>query len=244
MAFLHGKQTKVYLAGYDVSMYFNEISHANSVETAETTTFANSGDAKSYVPGLRDGTVSMSGMFDGDTDAIDDQVTAILSTDTNTHVLYAVTGLAAVNDPVRFAAVRPTSYQVSSPVGDVVSASVDLQADAGVLLGIGLNPTSASASGNATSQDQTGSSINGVVYQFHVTANTRSASTVLYVYHSADNTTFAALGAGITVPSTTTGSYQLVIPAGTTINRYVRFQWVISSGTGSLTFVGGFARLF
>lgn len=243
MAFIHGKQTKVYLAGYDVSGYFNEISHSNSVETAETTTFANTGDAKSYVPGLRDGTVAMKGMFDGGTGAIDDQVTTILSTDTDTHVLYAVTGLAAVNDPVRFAACRPTSYQISSPVGDVVSASVDLQADAGVLLGIGLNPTTASASGNATSKDQDAATTAGGVYQFHVTANTRSAATSLYIYHSSDNTTFAALGAGTTIPIATTGSYQLVIPSGTTINRYVRFQWVISTGTGSLTFVGGFARL-
>lgn len=243
MAFLHGKKTKVYLGGYDVSSYFNEASSANSVETGETTTFGVTGDAKTYVTGLRDGTISLSGLFDGAANAIDDQLSSILGSDTSSHLLYGITGLAAVNDPVRFGAVRPTSYQISSPVGDVVSASAEFQADGGVLLGIGLNPTTASASGNATSKDQTASTTRGGVYQFNVTANTRSAATTLAVYHSADNVTFAALGAGISVPSSTTGSYLLQIADGTTVNRYVRFQWVISSGTGSISFVGAFARL-
>ena len=242
MAFLHGKKTRVYIGANDVSGYLNEISHSNSVETGETTTFSASGAAKTYVAGLTDGKISLKGLFDGATGAIDDQFASILATETNVHVLYALTGLAANNDPVRFAAARPTSYQTSSPVGDVVSLSVDLQATGGVLLGIGCSPQAVSASGNATSKDQLALSTKGGVYQFNVTANTRSAATTLFIYHSADNTTFAALGAGISVPATTTGSYQLEIPTGTTVNRYVRFQWVISTGTGSISFVGGFAR--
>jgi len=242
MAFLHGKATKVFIGGYDVSGYFNECSHANSVETSETTTFANTGDAKSYVVGLQDGTMSLSGLFDGAADAIDDQFAAILADDATARVLYAITGLAAVNDPVRFCEGKVTSLQISSPVGDVVSLSTEFQADAGVSLGIGLDPTSTSASGNASSKDQTASTTLGGVYQFHVTATPRTAATTLFVYHSADNVTFAALGAGVSVPASTIASYRLAIAPGTTINRYVRFQWVISSGTGSITFVGAFAR--
>jgi hypothetical protein len=244
MAFLHGKKTKIYLAGYDISSYFNEISSTNTVETGETTTFGGSGYAKTYVVGLQDGTISAKGLFDGAALAIDAQLSSILATDVDTHILYGITGLNATNDPVRFGAARPTNYQVSSPVGDVVSASADFQSDGGVQLGIGLVPTTASASGNATSYDGTASSTKGAVYQFHVTANTRSGATTtnLFVYHSADNVTFAALGAGIAIPNTTTGSYRLEIASGTTVNRYVRFQWVVTGGTGSLTFVGAFAR--
>jgi hypothetical protein len=71
MAFRHGKNTKVVVNATDLSSYFNDVTVNNTVETAETTTFGVSGGSKTYVTGLNDGTVSVSGLFDGAVGAVD-----------------------------------------------------------------------------------------------------------------------------------------------------------------------------
>ena len=65
--FRHGKSVKVYVDEFDFSSYFNDVSAATTVETAETSTFGSS--AKEYIPGLMDGTVSLSGLFESTADA-------------------------------------------------------------------------------------------------------------------------------------------------------------------------------
>ena len=60
--FRHGKNVKIFVDEFDFSSYFNDVSASTMVETAETSTFGAS--AKEYIPGLKDGTVSLSGMFE------------------------------------------------------------------------------------------------------------------------------------------------------------------------------------
>ena len=76
MAFKHGKNTGVLVDAANLTAFFNDASASQDVETAETTTFGNS--AKTYIIGLADGTMSLSGMFDGDADAIDDVIAGAL----------------------------------------------------------------------------------------------------------------------------------------------------------------------
>ena len=61
--FAHGKNVNIFVNEYDFSTYFNDVSASSTVETAEVSAFGSS--AKSYIVGLQDGTVSLSGMFDG-----------------------------------------------------------------------------------------------------------------------------------------------------------------------------------
>ena len=75
MAFIHGKNTGVLVGGGNLSAFFNEASASQDVETAETTTFGSS--AKTYIIGLKDGTMSVSGMFDGAEDSVDEQIEAV-----------------------------------------------------------------------------------------------------------------------------------------------------------------------
>ena len=62
--FLHGKTTAVLVDQFDLSTYFNNVDFSMSLDTAETTAFAAS--AKAYIPGLKDATLSLSGMFSQD----------------------------------------------------------------------------------------------------------------------------------------------------------------------------------
>ena len=70
--FRHGKSTvfKVDNSGgtlTDISNTLTDVSFPQSVDTAETSTFGSS--AKSYVVGLTDATISVSGNFDATVDA-------------------------------------------------------------------------------------------------------------------------------------------------------------------------------
>ena len=67
--FIHGKNTAVYIDEFDLTSYFTDVSITQENEVAETTAFGDTN--KSYLLGLRAGTLSMSGMWSADTDGSD-----------------------------------------------------------------------------------------------------------------------------------------------------------------------------
>ena len=138
---------------------------------------------------------------------------------------------------------KTTSYEVSSPVGDVVSVSYDAQSDGGIDQGVSLAAlASVSATTTGSSHDNSASSANGGVAQLHVTANTWSANTTLKVQHSADNSTWADLATFTVVATTVKTSERVIVTSGTTVNRYLRAVATLSAGTGAITYQISFAR--
>lgn len=134
--FKHGKNAYFALDGtaaslVNISDTLNEISMPREIETAETTAFG-SGD-KSYISGLADATISLSGMFDATTNTL-------ISGDITNLKTGSVASLSFEYGPSGSAASSPkftgeaiiTSYEVSSPVGDVVTYSLELQVTGGV----------------------------------------------------------------------------------------------------------------
>lgn len=238
MPYVHGKSTAVLYNATNLSPFFNEASASRSVETAETTAFGN--NAKTYIIGLQDGTMSLSGMFDGDAGAVDETLAAAIGGDASNIVTVAPEGLA--NGKRAFsAAVKDTSYEVSSPVGDVVSASLEVQADGGIDSGRVLSGNAAvTANGESASVDNTTSSTGGGVGYLHVTANTRNGAGTFKVQHSSDNVTFADLITFASVTSSTTTSERVAVTG--TVNRYVRASHAPGGSTGSVTYSMTFAR--
>lgn len=240
MAFIHGKSAVILHGIYDLSSYLNDGSVSNMVETAETTAFGSS--SKTYITGLRDGTITASGMFDGAADAVDEVLTASIGSDTNAPVSFFPT-LTTIGNPVKLLLAKTTGYSVSSPVGDVVSVSYDAQADGGIDHGISLHAIGAdTATTNNTAVDNAASTANGGLAQLHVTANSRSANATFKIQHSADNSTFADLATFTVVATTVKTSERIAVAAGTTVNRYLRSQVTLASGTGSITYQTSFAR--
>lgn len=238
MAYTHGKNTAVLYGAANLSAYFNEATASRTVETAETTAFGNS--AKTYIVGLQDGTLSLSGMFDGNTAAVDETLSTTIGADANDVISVAPEGLSA--GKVAFsAAVKQTSYEISSPVGDVVSASLEVQADGGVDRGVVLAGNAAvTANGTGTAQDNGASSANGGAAYLHVTANTRNGSSTFKVQHSSDNVTFVDLATFTSVGTSSTAAERVVV-AGT-VNRYLRASHTPGGSTGSVTYSMTFAR--
>ena len=60
--FRHGKNTAVFVDEFDFTTYFNDATSTSNIDTAETSAFGT--DAKTYIVGHTDGTISLSGMFD------------------------------------------------------------------------------------------------------------------------------------------------------------------------------------
>lgn len=68
MAFIHGKDTKVFMDSTDLSSYLSSADPSRTVDVGETTTFGSSN--KTFVAGEKDATVSFSGFFDATADNI------------------------------------------------------------------------------------------------------------------------------------------------------------------------------
>lgn len=243
MPFRHGKNTVVLVNEYNLSSYFNEASTSNAVETSETTTYGVAGGSKTYVTGLSDGSISVSGLFDGDTSAVDAVLTSVLGSDTEVNFTVAYDGGMTLGARCSTGQSIMTSYEVSSPVGDVVSTSAEFQPDGGIARGVILAPLSTvSATGNGTSVDNAASTANGGVAMIHVPANTRNGTIVVKVQHSSDNVTFADLATFTTISSTAKTSERLSVASGTTVNRYLRVTYTVAGSTGSATIAVAFAR--
>jgi hypothetical protein len=240
MAFIHGKDSVVLHGVYPLTAYLNSASASQDVEVAETTAFGAS--AKTFVTGLRAGAVSASGMFDGDANATDEVLAASIGSDTLAPVTVGPNGVG-IGSRVIILQAKTTSYEVSSPVGDVVAVTYAAQADGGVDGGISLaSLASVSSSTNHASQDNSASSSNGGIAQLHVTANTRSAACDFKVQHSADNSTWADLTTFTQVASSSTTSERETVAAATTVNRYLRAVSTLTAGSGAVTYQISFAR--
>lgn len=129
--FSHGKDTKVQIdnaAGtlVDISNVSNSVEMPRPVDTAETSTFGTS--AKTYVPGMNDSTVSISGLFDSATDTI---INAVIEAQANgtvasSTVEYGPQGGAAGKTKYTCEVIW-TSYSISTGTGDVASFSLEGQ---------------------------------------------------------------------------------------------------------------------
>jgi hypothetical protein len=238
--FRHGKNTKVYFSASDLSVYFNSASVSNAIDMGETSTFGSG--AKTYVAGLSDSKASLGGLWDGTALAVDDILSAALAVEDRVFTYMPEGGV--LGRACYIGVVDAASYEVTSPVADVVSISAELQADGGLFRGVVLAADTVVASAtttNGTNVDNGALTSNGGIATLHATANSRSATTPIKVQHSVDNSvwvdlvTFASVGIGVTAAE------RAVVAPGTTVNRHLRAQSV-TTGTGSITYSVAFAR--
>lgn len=236
----HGKDTKVVLGKYDLSPYLNEVSTSMSLDTAETSTFG--ATAKTYIAGQNDGTVSFTGLFDADANAIAAIFEDIISNDLTPPFTIAYDGGLTIGRRCTLGLGKQTSYEVSAPVSDVVSLSGEFQVTGGLRQGVVVAGARAISTtpDNTASVDGSASSSKGITANLHVTANTRNTATTIKLQHSSDNSTWVDLLTFTAVGATTLTSENL--SASGTVNRYLRANTVLTAGTGSITITLSAAR--
>ena len=131
MAFVHGKNAFIQLdnsAGTLTSLttITNEVSFSMSIDTAETSVFGT--NAKSYITGQNDATISLTGLFDDvSATVIEGTIDALIAgTLASATLVFGPEG-NAVGKKKYTQEVIVTSYEIGAPVGDVVSLSVEFQ---------------------------------------------------------------------------------------------------------------------
>ena len=127
--FVHGKATNFSLddtggTSRDISDTLTSVDFPETIDTAETTAFG--ATSKSYIVGLRDATISVSGLWDATIDGY------IIGTEPATRTfIFGPAGSTGGNIKYTGECIL-TNYAVSNPVGDVVTYSIDLQCTGGV----------------------------------------------------------------------------------------------------------------
>lgn len=230
--FRHGKKTAVLLNGTNMSPFLNEATTTTEIETAEVTTFGN--EDKAYIVGLSDGTISCSGLFDSTAGASNAVLTGLIANEDNTFTVLP-SGVAAGN-PAVIANGEMTSYEISSPVGDVISISTEVQADGGLLHGVALTGlvNTGSASATTTGIDNAVSTANGALFNLHLTTNTHNGAATMKVQHSTDNITYVDLVTFTAISASVTAGESITSTG--TVNRYLRTSSTLAGASGSVTY--------
>jgi len=234
MAFIHGKDTKVFMDSTDLSSYLSSADPSRTVDVGETTTFGSSN--KTFVAGEKDASVSFSGFFDATADNI---IQGLVGTNDKV-ALIGFDGVDATDDCM-FGKGVTTNYGISSPVGDVVAVTFDLQAS-GFFSGSVLENATVTATGNGTARDNASSTSNGGGAFIIATSvsGTSTPTLTAKITHSADNSTYADL---VTFTAlTSAGAEVKEVASGTTVNRYLKVVYTVSGTNPSFNVIVGFGR--
>lgn len=142
MSKIHGKDTYFAIGAaaddtlQDISDHLNSVERSLNRDTAESTGFSPTGGFKTYVAGLKDGTVSVEGQYDGAAGAVDEVLEAIMNEDEPRSWEFGPEG-SATGAPRKSGGPNGggaagegallNTYDISSPIGDVVSFSAEFQ---------------------------------------------------------------------------------------------------------------------
>ena len=124
MAFVHGKDSYFKVASTDLSAYLNSISVSRSADTAETTTF--SSGTKTFIAGLKDATITPSGMFDA---TVYSTIAGWLGTSQTWE--YGPAGSGSGKVKVSGSGIV-TAVEMASAVGEAVTANITVQVSGAV----------------------------------------------------------------------------------------------------------------
>lgn len=233
--FQHGKSTKVLVGSYDLSTYLKEFTAGTQIDMAETSAFGNA--YKTYVQGIGDSGISLSGMWaTGGASAVDDVFTAAIASSATLPVIVAPQGYGYGNKGFGIGA-NQASYEITASIGDVVSVSAEFQSnvDSGGRSGVFLTPgTAITASTSFTGQDNAAATTNSGYALLSIVANSWTGGTAtVEVQDSADNASWATIGTFTAQadPGTITSQYLAI---SGTIRRYARFRMQFSAGSGSV----------
>jgi len=239
MAFQHGSKAKIYGNGYNLSTYLRNIQAPFTVDTAETSTFGNL--FKTYTPGLTDGSLSMDGIYDGATSAVDEIFNNALASTTNDQFTVLVQGDGYGTFGFGFDSVT-TNYQVTAGIGDVSQVTLQGQNNVGKERGVTIHPLTQETvdyAGNTQDVDlTTASTTTGWSAYLHIT-QAAATMTAVTIQDSADGTTFANLTGGAFTTLTANSSQRLVSAKGATVRRYLQVTYDL---TTSATFHVLFCR--
>lgn len=256
--FRAGKGQFVYLNNANLSQILKSVSITASVEAPDTTVLGNSDVTR--IAGVRDGSVSYDGLFDGtalstastaSTGALDDRFNAALAASTQPIVTVGLEG-DTLGSRVRMFRQETMEYVAGSPANDVVkvtaAGSMSTRQDYGVVLHALAARTSTSSTLTGWDSGYDSGTTGGGVAHLHVTADSTLTSVVVKVQHSSAESASTASWADLITFSAFDESTSALSAQRSTVSGTVkrRTRAIISTFTGgtakSATFAVSFAR--
>lgn len=231
--FNHGKNAKVLVGSYDLTTSFKEFTASTNIDMAETSAFGNS--YKTYVQGLGESTIGLTGMWSGGASEVDDVLGGLIGAAGTLPVTICPQGYGLGYKGFGIGA-NESSYEVTASIGDVVGVAAEFQSTvntggkSGILLTAG---ASISATTSYTGQDNAAATSNGGYVLMHVTANSRSTTSTIIVEDSADNSSWATIATFGTIALGSVDNEYIALSG--TIRRYARVTVTLTAGTGSIT---------
>jgi hypothetical protein len=231
--------------------FLNSVDSSKTGEAAETTVF-NSSDVKSYVAGKEDATLSAEGLFDGSITGIDSTLASALAS--SSEKIWTVWPQDSSTGNFGYGiTAHQTAYDISTPIDDVVSISLEAQSNVSrdrlesifELSTISTSSGTGATNTNSTVNGSTAGSAKGAVGYLQKTDTSTGTITAASIQHSScdiaasfgDLVTFAAVGS-------TSRSGQRVATGSTDVKRYTRFKWTLgSSNHNSIVLNVGFSRI-
>ena len=232
--FNHGKNAVVLLDNTNLSTTLTDASVSLTADVAETSTFTAS--SKTYVAGLKDGTVTLSGYFESSSPDADAEFLAQLGSSGSPYSIAPI-GYTRGN-PTEFGNVIETSYDRSADIGSVVAVAVAFQFDGDAYNGKSLlAPTAITSSSNQTGVDYGAAGTNGGAGVLHCTVSSGSPTLDVKIQTSADNVSYSDY---ITF-SQATGTTSELKTSASNPARYARAVLTFG-GSGSITAAVSFAQ--
>lgn len=205
MAKYHGRNTRVYLNGYDIGDHFNAADISNQADQAEVSAFSDTD--KSYVMGLKGGNGKLTGFYDS-TAAVPG-VEAVLASLQGAAAAPILSILAsdALGERGHSTQADEISLSRNAPIAGVVTMAADFQGNKAVhttktLLAKGTLGTSTSPGGTSAAMNGGNASAAGAVGYLHA-FSIGGGTPVLVIEHSATGTsawatllTFAGVASG------------------------------------------------
>lgn len=231
----HGRLTRVYINGYDLTGFYRKAQSELTREVADSTVFGL--NDKTYLPGLRDANASLEGLYDGAVDGIAEVLHAALSADP---LILALCPQGDVLGNVAHGlSSLETKYAIEASKDDIVSLNHEVQSSSGrdrLLIQHALG--SEVASGQSASIDNGAQSLNGGVGFLQVPDIAGITNLSVLIEDSADNSSFATI---LTFAGVTADRGRQLVEITGTVRRYTRARWVFT-GAGSAQFWVGFGR--
>ena len=233
MAKISGRQSAIYYGIANLSQFFSSADVSRDGAVLETTGLGSTD--RTYVPGVRGGTVSLAGFYEGSQDATDEKLSNSLATSDGQVVTVMPEGLVLGNRAMLLKA-RTSRYSVSSPVDGVGTIAGDIQSDGGVVEGHVLRTDAAeiTSDGDEVRVDNGAATSEGGVAHLHVLEadDDGGGEIAVMVEHSATGL-FAGEQAELVSFAPVAGqpeSESVNVAAGTTVRRYLRAAWVVDGG--------------
>ena len=235
---VHSKATALNIGTFDPSRYFTEFTVSRMLEVHDSTGFDT--NDREFTPGLNDSTVSASAFFQGSATAVESDFEEGLSGDDSDRLYLIAWAGWAIGSRAWIGNALRTGFEVSSPVADLVSASLSMQGQPDTRAGrIQHSPrTAITASVNGPSLDGTVATDGGVI-QVHVTANTLDDTLTLILQHSTDGSVWVDYHEFDPIPAD--GVEAMRFASTNTLNRYTRLI-AETTGEGAATVAAALAR--